>query len=29
MGVWHWMYDHPEATPAQLRDATIEIAKSI
>lgn len=29
MEVWHWMYDHPEATPAQLRDATIEIAKRI
>jgi hypothetical protein len=27
MAVWHWMYDHPEATPAQLRDATIQIAK--
>jgi len=29
MAVWHWMYDHPEATPAQLRDATIKIAKDI
>ena len=27
MGVWHWMYDHPDATPAQLRDATLQIAK--
>ena len=27
MAVWHWMYDHPNATPAQLRDATVEIAK--
>ena len=27
MAVWHWMYDHPSATPAQLRDATVEIAK--
>lgn len=25
--VWHWMYDHPDATPAQLRDATVAIAK--
>ncbi len=25
--VWHWMYDHPKATPAQLRDATVEISK--
>ncbi|MFL5343376.1 MAG: hypothetical protein ACJ8AT_01205 [Hyalangium sp.] len=27
--VWHWMYDHPDATPAQLRDATAAIAKEI
>jgi hypothetical protein len=27
MDVWHWMYDHPAATPAELRDATIQIAK--
>jgi hypothetical protein len=27
MAVWHWMYDHPEATPPQLREATIQIAK--
>ncbi|MCC7387081.1 MAG: hypothetical protein IT384_34930 [Deltaproteobacteria bacterium] len=26
--VWHWMYDHPNATPAELRAATVEIAKS-
>lgn len=25
--VWHWMYEHPEATPAQLRDATVEISR--
>lgn len=25
--VWHWMYDHPDATPSQLRDATAAIAK--
>ncbi len=29
MAVWHWMYDHPEATPAQLKEATIGIAKDI
>ena len=29
MGVWHWMYDHPDATPAQLREATIHIAQEI
>lgn len=26
---WHWMYDHPDATPEQLRDATITIAKKL
>jgi len=29
MEVWHWMYDHADATPQQLRDATIQIAKNI
>ena len=29
MGVWHWMYDHPTATPAELKDATIQIAKEV
>jgi hypothetical protein len=29
MGVWHWMYAHPQATPAQLKAATLEIAKGI
>jgi hypothetical protein len=29
MDVWHWMYDHTDATPEQLRDATVEIAKNI
>ena len=23
MGVWHWMYDHPDATPAELKEATL------
>jgi hypothetical protein len=27
MAVWHWMYEHPDATPAQLREATVAIAK--
>jgi hypothetical protein len=27
MQVWHWMYDHPKATPAQLRDAVVQISK--
>ena len=29
MAVWHWMYDNPDATPAQLKAATIDIAKDI
>jgi hypothetical protein len=29
MAVWHWMYDNPNATPAQLKDATVRIAKDI
>jgi hypothetical protein len=29
MAVWHWMYDHPEATPAQLKEATVGFAKNI
>ncbi|MGO9842197.1 MAG: hypothetical protein ACLPZF_13525 [Candidatus Acidiferrales bacterium] len=29
MDVWQWMYDHPNATPNQLRDATLQIAKDI
>src|SRR6266576_1959232 len=27
--VWHWMYDHPQATPSQLNAATLKIAKDI
>jgi hypothetical protein len=26
MAVWHWMYDHPNATPAELKDAVIRIS---
>ena len=29
MGVWHWMYDHPQATPQQLNQATVQIAKDV
>jgi hypothetical protein len=29
MGVWRWMYAHPEATPAELRDATLQIAREL
>ena len=29
MAVWHWMYDHPQATPKELNDATVQISKSV
>jgi hypothetical protein len=27
--MWHWMYDHPNATPAELKDAVVSISKSV
>ena len=29
MGVWHWMYEHPAATPAELKEATVQLSKDI
>src|SRR5580692_3095573 len=29
MAVWHWMYDHRQATPKQLDQATVQISKDI
>ncbi len=29
LAVWHWMADHPKATPAQLREATVAISKDL
>ncbi|HEX9986800.1 MAG TPA: hypothetical protein VGF69_26325 [Thermoanaerobaculia bacterium] len=29
MGMWHWMYDHPNATPEELKNATVQIAKDV
>ena len=29
MKVWHWMYAHPDATAAELKEATLEIAKGV
>jgi hypothetical protein len=29
MAVWHWMYDHPQASLKQLNDATVQISKDI
>jgi len=27
--VWHWMYDHPQATPVQLKEAVLQISRKI
>jgi len=29
MGVWKWLYAHPNATAAELRDATIALSKEV
>jgi hypothetical protein len=29
MRVWHWLYGHPDATPAELRDAVLAIAREV
>jgi hypothetical protein len=29
MGVWNWMYSHREAKPAELRQATLSIARGV
>jgi hypothetical protein len=29
IGVWHWMYDNPDATPAELKAATLDIAREV
>ncbi len=29
MKVWHWMYDHPDATPAALKDAAVAISRDV
>jgi len=29
MAVWRWLYDHPEATPAELRAAVVAIAHEV
>jgi hypothetical protein len=29
MGVWHWMYEHPGASPAALKEATVRIAREV
>ena len=29
MAMWRWMYDHPNATPDELRNAVVQISKDI
>jgi hypothetical protein len=29
MGVWNWLYEHPDATPTELREATLAIARDV
>jgi hypothetical protein len=29
IGVWHWMYDHPQASAKELRQATMTIARDV
>jgi hypothetical protein len=29
MAVWRWMYAHPQTTPAELREATLTIARKV
>jgi hypothetical protein len=29
MRMWHWLYDHPEASPAELREAVVQISKDV
>jgi hypothetical protein len=29
MQVWHWLYDHPNATPAELKAAVVRISKEV
>ncbi len=29
MSMWRWIYEHPNATPKQLCDATVQIAKDV
>ncbi len=27
--IWRWMYDHPDASPAELREATLAVARDL
>jgi len=28
IAIWHWLYEHPDATPQALRDAALQIARA-
>jgi oligoendopeptidase F len=29
IAAWHWMYEHPDATPSELRDAVVHLSKDV
>ncbi|MFL5319213.1 MAG: hypothetical protein ACJ790_06115, partial [Myxococcaceae bacterium] len=29
IGSWHWLYEHPDATPAQFRDAVVKLSRDV
>lgn len=29
MDIWHWMYDHPQASPSELRQAVVTLATNL
>nr|WP_153864767.1 MULTISPECIES: hypothetical protein [Myxococcaceae] len=29
VATWHWMYEHPDATPAQLREAVVQLSREL
>jgi len=29
MAIWHWMYEHPDATPSDVREAMLGIARDV
>jgi len=29
MAMWHWMYEHPDATPEQLKNAVVQASKDV
>lgn len=29
MGAWHWLYEHPSASPAEFREAVVAIAQDV